>query len=276
MTVKVSKVPTAWFMRLAALPKRREFWLLLGGGALLTLLLWWLIEPFGAMMAQIGDLREWILTFGAMAPLVYIGIFSLQILFAPIPGQFLGVMGGYLFGVFFGSLYSITGMALGAGLAIWLGRRFGRPLLERFFDPTQLALWEKKMRMRSAFTWWLLFLFPVPDLIFYAAGLSSTSLRTLLIALIAGRGLGLLLANIDGALDGKLCAGMDSGAVGRCGCGSPCHLPLSTACAFAGIACRSPCAPVVTPSLLFYARLILFARPFCPKISQVKLLDRAH
>lgn len=198
MTVKVSKVPTAWFMRLAALPKRREFWLLLGGGALLTLLLWWLIEPFGAMMAQIGDLREWILTFGAMAPLVYIGIFSLQILFAPIPGQFLGVMGGYLFGVFFGSLYSITGMALGAGLAIWLGRRFGRPLLERFFDPTQLALWEKKTRMRSAFTWWLLFLFPVPDLIFYAAGLSSTSLRTLLIALIAGRGLGLLLANTMG------------------------------------------------------------------------------
>ena len=198
MASKVSKVPTSWFMRLANLPKRREFWLLVGGGALLTLLLWWLSEPFGVMMARIGDLREWILTFGAMAPLVYIGVFSLQILIAPLPGQFLGVMGGYLFGVMLGSLYSITGMAIGAGLAIWLARRFGRPLLERFFDPVQLATWEKKMRMRSGFTWWLLFLFPVPDVVFYAAGLSSTSLRTLLIALVAGRGLGLFLANTMG------------------------------------------------------------------------------
>jgi uncharacterized membrane protein YdjX (TVP38/TMEM64 family) len=198
MTTKVSKASSLGFTQLAAIYRRREFWLLLAGGALLGLLLWWLSEPFAAMMAHIGNLREWILTFGALAPLVYIGVFSLQILIAPLPGQFLGVMGGYLFGVLPGSLYSITGLALGAGLAIWIARRFGRPLLERFFDAEQLALWEKKMRTRSGFTWWLLFLFPVPDVIFYAAGLSSTSLRTLIVALIAGRGLGLFLANSMG------------------------------------------------------------------------------
>jgi uncharacterized membrane protein YdjX (TVP38/TMEM64 family) len=202
MTTKVSKVPATWLTqlgaRVSALVRRREFWLLLAGGALLTLLLWWLSGPFEVMLARVGDVREWILTFGALAPVVYIGLFSLQILIAPLPGQFMGVMGGYLFGVLLGSLYSITGLMVGAGLAIWLGRRFGRPLLERFFDPTQLAQWEKQIRTRSGFTWWLLFLFPVPDLIFYVAGLSSTSLRTLLVALIAGRGLGLLLANTMG------------------------------------------------------------------------------
>jgi uncharacterized membrane protein YdjX (TVP38/TMEM64 family) len=185
-------------MRLATLHKRREFWLLIGAATLLSMLVWWVSEPFGAVMAHMGNMREWILTFGALAPLVYIIVFSLQILIAPLPGQFLGVMGGYLFGVLLGSLYSITGLTVGAGLAIWLGRRFGRPLLERFFEPAQLALWEKKMRTRSGFTWWLLFLFPVPDLIFYVAGLSSTSLRTLIIALLAGRGLGLFLANSMG------------------------------------------------------------------------------
>jgi uncharacterized membrane protein YdjX (TVP38/TMEM64 family) len=203
MTTKVSKVPLLWFTRLgltrlAALAKRREFWLLLGGALVLALLLWWLSEPFSVMLARVGDLRGWILTFGAMAPLVYIGVFSLQILIAPLPGQFMGVMGGYLFGALLGSLYSITGLAMGAGLAIWLARRYGRPLLERFFDPAQIAFWEKKMRTRSGFTWWLLFLFPMPDVIFYVAGLSSTSLRTLLVALIAGRGLGLFLANSMG------------------------------------------------------------------------------
>ena len=198
MTTKVSKAPSWRGTWLAGLHKRREFWLLVAGGSLLTLLLWWVSEPFSALLTYVGNTRDWILNFGALAPLAYIAVFSLQILIAPVPGQFMGVMGGYLFGVLLGSLYSITGMALGAGLAIWLGRRFGRPLLERFFDPAQLAFWEKKMRMRSGFTWWLLFLFPVPDLIFYVAGLSATSLRTLFVALLAGRGLGLLLANTMG------------------------------------------------------------------------------
>jgi uncharacterized membrane protein YdjX (TVP38/TMEM64 family) len=198
MTTKISRTPSLWWTRLAGIAKAREFWLLLAGGALFVLLVWWFSEPVSATLARVGDLREWILTFGALAPLVYIGVFSLQILIAPLPGQFLGVMGGYLFGVLLGSLYSITGLMMGAGLAIYLGRRFGRPLLERFVDPAQLAAWEKRMRIRSGFTWWLLFLFPMPDLIFYVAGLSTTSLRTLLIALVTGRGLGLFLANTMG------------------------------------------------------------------------------
>src|SRR5688500_15332719 len=114
MTTKVSKAPIPGLTQLAGLHKRREFWLLLSGGALLSLLLWWISEPFAAMLAQIsvmlahiGGLREWILTFGPLAPLAYIGVFSLQILIAPLPGQFMGVMGGYLFGVLPGSLYSI-------------------------------------------------------------------------------------------------------------------------------------------------------------------------
>jgi uncharacterized membrane protein YdjX (TVP38/TMEM64 family) len=198
MTTKVSKVPVPWSLRLIALLKRRELWLLVGGALLLVPLLWWLSEPVADLMAQAGELRSWILTFGPLSPLVYIGVFSLQILVAPLPGQFLGIMGGYLFGAFLGSLYSLIGLVVGAGLAIGLTRRFGRPLLQRFFDPVQLAAWEKKMRMRSGFTWWLLFLFPVPDLVFYVAGLSSMSLRTLLIAVVAGRGLGLFFANTLG------------------------------------------------------------------------------
>ena len=198
MTTKVSKVPMPWSLRLIALFRRRELWLLVGGALLLAPLLWWLSEPVADLMVQAEELRSWILTFGPLSPLVYIGVFSLQILVAPLPGQFLGIMGGYLFGAFLGLLYSLVGLVVGAGLAIGLARRFGRPLLERFFDPAQLTVWEKKMRMRSGFTWWLLFLFPVPDLVFYVAGLSSMSLRTLLIAAVAGRGLGLFFANTLG------------------------------------------------------------------------------
>ena len=86
-----------------------------------------------------GDVRLWILSFGALAPLVYMAMFSLQILLAPVPGQFMAVTSGYLFGTIWGSLYSIAGLMLGAGLAMLIARKFGRPLLERFFSPITVA-----------------------------------------------------------------------------------------------------------------------------------------
>jgi uncharacterized membrane protein YdjX (TVP38/TMEM64 family) len=204
MTVKVTKTPIPLIVRLGLWSKRRDVWAFALGSLLLALGVWWLSEPFGQLFGQMGRLRAWILTFGPLAPLVYTSIFSLQILLAPLPGQFMGVMGGYLFGALLGSVYSIAGLMIGGGLAMWLSRRFGRPWLERFFAPAVLQHWEKKLRIRSGLTWWLLFLFPVPDVVIYAAGLSSTPLRTLLWALLAGRGLGLLFANTVGAWSAHL------------------------------------------------------------------------
>ena len=79
MTTKVSKVPMPWSLRLIALFRRRELWLLVGGALLLAPLLWWLSEPVADLMVQAEELRSWILTFGPLSPLVYIGVFSLQI-----------------------------------------------------------------------------------------------------------------------------------------------------------------------------------------------------
>lgn len=177
---------------------RREVWLVVAGVLLLVVGVRWLSEPVADLMVHAERLRDWILTFGPLAPLVYIGIFALQILLAPVPGQFLAVMGGYLFGPLLGTFYSILGMSMGAGLAMWLGRHFGRPLLERYADPVTLRHWERTLRTRSPATWWVLFLFPVPDLIFYVAGLSPVPLRRLLVALLMGRGLGLLIATSVG------------------------------------------------------------------------------
>jgi uncharacterized membrane protein YdjX (TVP38/TMEM64 family) len=150
-TTKVVRLPYQWLGHLVALLRRWEFWIFVAGASLFVVALWWLSGWLVALLVQAGELRAWILDFGPLAPLIYMGVFSLQILLAPLPGQFMGVMGGYLFGVLLGSLYSISGLMLGAGLAMTLARRFGRPLLNRFFDPAQVALWEKKLRMRSPF-----------------------------------------------------------------------------------------------------------------------------
>jgi uncharacterized membrane protein YdjX (TVP38/TMEM64 family) len=178
--------------------RRREPWLIAATAAAAFALAWLLYEPVAMLLAKAFDARNWILSFGSLAPLVYILLFSAQILVAPLPGNFLGVIGGYLFGVVLGTLYGIVGLTIGAGLAMLIARRFGRPLLERFFSAEELRSWEKKLSMKSPLLWTLLFVFPVPDLVFYAAGLSSVPLRTLMLAVIVGRGFGLIFANAVG------------------------------------------------------------------------------
>jgi uncharacterized membrane protein YdjX (TVP38/TMEM64 family) len=203
-TTKVSKQPGTTGGRAVTQWRRWQLWAAVAGSIGLFLALWWLSEPLTRALARGDDLRRWILGFGPLSPLVYMAVFALQVLIAPVPGHFMGIMGGYLFGVLLGSLYSIAGLTIGAGLAMTLARTYGRPLLDRFFEPAQITSWEKKLRMRSPFTWWLLFIFPVADLIFYVAGLSSVPLRVLLVALIAGRGSGLLIANVLGHWTGQL------------------------------------------------------------------------
>jgi uncharacterized membrane protein YdjX (TVP38/TMEM64 family) len=190
--------------RLAVMVKRSEFWL--GAAAIIGVgFLFWLIsEQLIVLIEQAASARSLITTFGPLAPLAYIALFAAQILIAPFPGQFMGVMSGYLFGVFWGSLYSIAGLALGAGLAMAIARRYGQPLVERFFGAGQVRQWERKLRMRSPVTWGLMFVFPVPDLAFYVAGLSRVPFSQLLFAVIIGRSLGLIFANIFGNLSAAL------------------------------------------------------------------------
>ncbi len=74
-------------------------------------------------------LREW----GVLAPVVFIGLQALQVVIAPIPGQVTGILGGYLFGLWAGLLYSTIGLSLGSlaafAVARWLGTRYVRRLV---------------------------------------------------------------------------------------------------------------------------------------------------
>lgn len=192
--------PAQRFMHLLTLP---QTWLTLGVLILLLVLLA-ARAPILALVARAEALRAqpqaeaaraWVQHFGPLAPLAYIALFTAQILVAPLPGHFMGLMGGYLFGALHGSLYSLIGLGVGAGLAATIARYLGRPVVRRLVEEEQLRYWERRLRTRSPFTWWLIFLFPVPDAVYYVAGLSEVPLRWLLLAVLAGRGPGLIIGN---------------------------------------------------------------------------------
>ena len=162
------------------------------------LLVYWLEAPMTALLRAGGDLRGWLLSLGPLAPLVYVLFYAAQILVAPLPGSMMALLAGYVFGFRWGLLLSLAGLALGASLAIWIARTVGRPLLERAFGPAELIRWERKLRLRSPLVWYVFFLFPVPDVVIYVAGLGTLPVRVLLPAILLGRGTSILLNTVMG------------------------------------------------------------------------------
>ncbi len=166
--------------------------------AALGMLVWWLSEPFATALSTANEMRIWIVGAGPLAPLAYVVFYALQILIAPLPGNFVAVLAGYLFGFTQGLILSLIGLCIGASLAVLIGRKFGRPLLERFFGRAELVRWERRLRLRSPFLWFVLFLFPVPDIVLYVAGVGTVRLRWLLPAILLGRSLGIFLGIVVG------------------------------------------------------------------------------
>jgi uncharacterized membrane protein YdjX (TVP38/TMEM64 family) len=81
-------------------------------------------------------LREW----GVLAPVVFIGLQALQVIIAPIPGQLTGILGGYLFGEWWGLLYSSIGLTLGSLAAFGVGRWLGVRYVRRLVNP---EIWQR-------------------------------------------------------------------------------------------------------------------------------------
>jgi uncharacterized membrane protein YdjX (TVP38/TMEM64 family) len=124
-----------------------------------------------------------------------------QVVLAPIPGQFVGVMNGYLYGLVAGTLYSMIGLLIGTALAMVLARRFGRPLVERLLPEEQLTRWDELTAERGPLFFFLIFLFPfVPDDVSsFLVGLSPLSIPRMLVLAMLGRLPGVIVSSWVGA-----------------------------------------------------------------------------
>jgi uncharacterized membrane protein YdjX (TVP38/TMEM64 family) len=78
--------------------------------------------------------RDFIASTGAYAPLVLIGLQLFQTIVPFVPGGIITMSGGYLFGVFKGTLYSLIGIFLGSLIVFQIARTFGRPLFDKKKD----------------------------------------------------------------------------------------------------------------------------------------------
>jgi len=164
-----------------------------------TLLIWH--KPLLSFFTDRAKVQGFVMRFGPWAPLAAILLYVTQVLLAPIPGQAIDAVNGYLFGTAWGTIYSLVGVIAGSSVAMALARRFGRPWAERLIRKETLERLDSYSRQRGALFFFLVFLFPFlpDDVACFLAGLTPLPLAELVVLAAIGRLPGIFVANFVGA-----------------------------------------------------------------------------
>ena len=145
-------------------------------------------------------LNAYVASYGPYAPLIFIVLQALQVLFAPVPGELTGFIGGFLFGIGPGLIYSTMGLILGSFLAFSIARRLGLPFIRRFVGQEIMAKFDYLMEHKGAFFSFIFFLIPgtPKDYFCYILGLSPMHVVTFMIISTIGRLPGTILLTMQG------------------------------------------------------------------------------
>lgn len=140
-------------------------------------------------------------SFGPLSVFVFIGIQILQVLFAPIPGEISGFIGGYLYGAALGTLYSITGLSIGSLLAFYLARWLGQPFVEKIAPPATIQKYDYFIEHKGVAVIFILFFIPgfPKDILSYIIGLSRLKASTFVIICATGRLAGTIMLSLSGS-----------------------------------------------------------------------------
>lgn len=153
-------------------------------------------------LADYDQLVDWMRREGSAGPLICIGIQFLQVVIFAIPGEITQVAAGYVFGAWWGFLYSIIGILLGSAFDFGFAKAVGRPVMQRILGPGRLAEIDSRLGSRKGLlAVFVLFLVPgaPKDAMSYGAGLTALRLPVFLSLSVPARMPALLLSTIFGA-----------------------------------------------------------------------------
>ena len=151
------------------------------------------------------SIRDYISSYGSLAPLVLIIIQILQVVITPFSHYVVGIAGGFLFGTFWGFVYNWIGRVIGTAIAFYLGRKFGRRIVKRAVKEETLKKYDHLFEKGKLilFLMYFLPLFP-DDELSYLAGFSSMKAKVFIPIMMIGHiGGSLSLAYIGSGLSYK-------------------------------------------------------------------------
>lgn len=130
------------------------------------------------MRGDVQQLKTWLLSFGAWAPVVSALLMVFQSVAAPLPAFVITFANGLLFGAWWGALLSWSSAMAGAALCFFLARALGRPAAEKLAGGSRaLAVSDRFFQRYGDRAVVIARLLPfVPfDVISYGAGLTPMS-----------------------------------------------------------------------------------------------------
>jgi uncharacterized membrane protein YdjX (TVP38/TMEM64 family) len=147
------------------------------------------------------QLKQLVLNAGIWAPLVMVTMQIIQVIIAPLPGQVVAFVSGYIFGAFKGTILSMIGLTIGAIFAFLLARITGRRLLRYFLHEAALKRLDTYTLKQGPFVLFLLLLIPNPlgDGVYYLAGLTNIPWLFYIIIVIISRFPSNVVNNLIGA-----------------------------------------------------------------------------
>lgn len=151
--------------------------------------------------------RVFLLSYGNISVLIFILFQILQVVIAVIPGEFMQLAGGYIYGPFLGSLYSSFGILLGSVIVFYTVRIFGFTIIKLFVSEQDLQKFDFLLNNeKSEIAMFVLFIIPgLPkDILTYIAGLTPIKPRKFFIITTIARFPSLFVSSYVGSsLQGK-------------------------------------------------------------------------
>lgn len=138
---------------------------------------------------------------GYRGALVFLGLQCLQVLVAPIPGQLMGLAGGYVFGFWKGFGLTMAGLGIGSFLAMSLARLLGKGWVRKAVPQEVMEKFDGLISRGGYGAFFMVYLLPAmpDDAICFLAGLTKLKILPLLLLCLAGRGPGMAVLTLAGS-----------------------------------------------------------------------------
>ena len=160
-----------------------------------------LVSQLWEIFKDRDQMRIYVQSWGAWAPAAFIVIQALQVVLAPIPGEFTGAVGGFIFGGPPTILYSSLGLTIGSIVAFLAARIMGLPLVRLIVSKESLERFHFLTERKGALLALVLFVIPgfPKDMLSYILGLSPMRFATFVTVCALGRIPGTIMLSISGS-----------------------------------------------------------------------------
>lgn len=164
-------------------------------------IIWETVQHTYVLFSDREKSKAFISSFGMGAPVIFILFQILQVLFAPVPGEASGFIGGYIFGTFQGFLYSSIGLSVGSWINFSIGRLLGKRYVRKLIPGDKLERFDAILKHQGSIIVFILFVFPgfPKDYLCYFLGLSTFPLRVFILMASIGRMPGTFMLSFQGA-----------------------------------------------------------------------------